>query len=418
MSNDDKTATSNGQAEQADGDGPEAAAATEPESPDSEETGQSLAASEAMAAGDALEDLEPDQPDTTMPVAPDPASEKDGLSRPLALLALIIALGAAAGSGFLFWQYRQFYVALDGADAAAQTALEQVRSGQRGLKDELQDQLQSVVADQQAAQRQLAEQRAEVQALPPRLVELEERLLALQGVSADAQRRWRRAEAEYLLSVANVELTLSGRFEGAIAALELADSKLRELGNPGFTPVREAIASELQGLRSVALPDVEGLSLTVGSLAGRADTLPMGSGPPQSFQRLTREPEDVEPGLARVWLSFKSALKGMISIEQREEALNRQLSGEQENLVRRNLALQLGTARLALLREQGEPYRQGLATARDLLQRYFDNTDPQVVGALALVDELILVDVQPPRPDISGSLILLRQLSSQEGATR
>jgi uncharacterized protein HemX len=69
---------------------------------------------------------------------------------------------------------------------------------------------------------------------------------------------------------------------------------------------------------------------------------------------------------------------------------------------------------LALLREQSEPYRQGLTSAKDALQRYFDTADVQVVSALALLEELLTMDIQPARPDISGSLTLLRQLSGQE----
>ena len=158
------------------------------------------------------------------------------------------------------------------------------------------------------------------------------------------------------------------------------------------------------------------MSLTVGSLARRVVNMPLSARPPSGFDRAFAEPDDVEPGLGRVWASLKSALQGMISIEKRDDALNRQLSGEEERLIRRNLELQLGSARLALLREQGEPYRQGLAAARDLLQRYFDTADAQVVSSLALLEELLLVDVQPARPDISGSLNMLRTLVGQAGA--
>ena len=102
-----------------------------------------------------------------------------------------------------------------------------------------------------------------------------------------------------------------------------------------------------------------------------------------------------------------------VSIERRDTPVPRQLSADQERLIRRTLELELSTARLALLREQGEPYRQSLAATKEVLQRYFDNADTQVVSALALVEELLLIDVQPSRPDISTSLNLLRQLSGE-----
>ena len=397
MSDDDKAAPIPEQRAQPDDtDLASGAAASEPESP--------------LPATDSTAEPAVDAGGLATRPAPESAGGRDGLSRVLAMLALLIALGAAAGAGFLLWQYRQFYVALDSADAGAQAELQRVRADLRGLRD----QLEGLATDQQAAQRQLAEQRAEVQALPPRFVELEERLVALQGVSADVRRRWMRAEAQYLLSVANLELTLGGRFESAMEALQLADGKLRELGNPGFTPVREAIADELQRLRAVPLPDVEGLSLTIGSLARRIDALPLSVGLPENYQRPDVQPDDLEPGLARAWASLKSALRGMISIERRDIAVSPQLTGEEERLVRRNLELQLATARLALLREQNEAYRQGLANAQNLLGRYFDRSDARVISALALLDELLTVDVRPARPDISASGNLLRQLGGQQ----
>jgi uroporphyrin-3 C-methyltransferase len=406
MSNDDKAAPIEGQVESAAGEDSAAPQTRAAEFAEPVSSASGAAATEAEADGGSAESMA------------EPALEaggfRDGISRGLAALALLIALAAAAGSGFLFWQYRQFYVALDTADEGAQNDLERVRADLRGFRD----QLDAIVAEQQAAQRQLAAQRAEVESLPPRFVELEERLVALQGVSADVRRRWLRAEAQYLLGVANVELTLGGHFENAIAALEMADAKLRELGNPGFTPVRETISDELQRLRAVPLPDVEGLSLTIGNLARRVDALPLTAGLPERYERAVVEPDELEPGLARAWASLKSALKGMISIEQTGANVSRALSGEDGRMVRRNLELQLASARLGLLREQSEAYRQGLSTARDLLQRYFDRSDGQVISALALLDELLTVDVRPPRPDISGSQNMLRQLASLEDAAR
>ena len=397
MSNDDKPAASNEQAEQA----------AESELPTQGQAETDAAAADPVEAADEGAGTPP--AGAAEPSANKARGRRDGVSRLLAVLALLAALAAVAGSAFLFWQYRQFSVALHETDTGAQEALTRVRAELGVVRAEL----EQMAADQRAAQRSLADQRAEVAGLAPRFVELEERMAAAQGVSGDARRRWLRAEAEYLLSVANAELTRGGRFEAASAALEMADDKLRELGNPGLTPVREAVADELQRLRAVSLPDVEGLSLTVGSLARRIDTMPLASLPPDVYDQARADPDDVEPGLQRAWASLKSALKGMISIERRDAPVTRTLSSNEARLIRRTLELELSAARLALLREQGEPYRQGLTSAKDGLQRYFDTADSQVVSALALLEELLTMDIQPVRPDISGSLTLLRQLSGQ-----
>ena len=54
-----------------------------------------------------------------------------------AVVAFTLALLAAGGVAFLWWQYREFYVALDGADAEIAGALERIRANQRALSDRI-----------------------------------------------------------------------------------------------------------------------------------------------------------------------------------------------------------------------------------------------------------------------------------------
>ena len=75
--------------------------------------------------------------------------------------------------------------------------------------------------------------------------------------------------------LANSELALRSAVGRAIAALELADGGLLELGDPGLGNVRRAIASELQALRAVPQPDLEGAAAELGSLMERVAELPL-----------------------------------------------------------------------------------------------------------------------------------------------
>jgi uroporphyrin-3 C-methyltransferase len=185
--------------------------------------------------------------------------------------ALLLAFVAIMVAGVLWWQYRQFYVSLDQTDAAAAEALTRVRAEQRALQDELAD-VGDDIATLRLSNTTLGER---LDALPGRFTELEERLDAVQGGSFDARGDLLRSEAEYYLTVANTELTLTRDFESAVTALELADGRLAELGTPDLAPVREAIAGELLALRSMRLPDIEGIVFSLGRLAARADGLPL-----------------------------------------------------------------------------------------------------------------------------------------------
>jgi len=123
----------------------------------------------------------------------------------------------------------------------------------------------------------------------------------------------------------------------------------------------------------------------------------------------------VEPGLGRVWLSLKEAVAGMISIQRSDVPSARSLTGEEQLLVRRQLALELEMARLGLLRSQAEVFAVGLNAARTLLTRDFDESDPTIESAVALIDDMLRLDIDPARPDISGSLNMLRGLPDRAG---
>jgi uroporphyrin-III C-methyltransferase len=325
-------------------------------------------------------------------------------------VALLLAFLAVMVAGMLWWQYRQFYVSLDETDSAAAEALTRVRAEQRALQDNLED----VGADVAALRESSTSLGERLDALPGRFMEIEERLDAVQGGSFDARAELLRSEAEYYLAVANTELALTRDFESAVTALELADGRLAELGDPELAPVRDAIAGELLALRSLRLPDVEGIVFSLGRLSGRADELPLRGNLPN----LASEADaalDAEPGIGRLWLAIKSTLLDLVRIEREDDPVPQALSAAERQLARRQLQIELELARIAALRADERAFVSGLETAIALLRRDFDTAAADVEGALALLGELRTFDVNPERPDISGSLSLLR---TQRNETR
>jgi uroporphyrin-3 C-methyltransferase len=320
-------------------------------------------------------------------------------------VALVFAFVSVMVAGMLWWQYRQFYVSLDETDTAAAEALTRVRAEQRALQDRLED-----ANDDLATLRQLnTSLSARLDALPGRFTALEERLDVVQGGSFDARGDLLRAEAEYYLTVANTELTLTRDFDSAVTALELADGRLAELGSPELAPVRDAIAGELLALRGMRLPDIEGIVFTLGRLATRAGELPLRADLPLNLVGETEGAIEAEPGLGRLWLAVKGALLDLVRIERRDDPVPQALSAAERALARRQLELELELARIAALRADAQAFLSGLETASALLNRDFDTATADVEGALTLLGELRAFDIDPARPDISGSLRLLRE---------
>jgi len=342
--------------------------------------------------------------------AQDAASKRRRYGSTIAIiLALTCVLFFATAVGFLWWQDRQFYTLLDQSDSDTRVSLQAIRSNAEGMED----QITGLVAANEAARALAADLGERVNALPRRFLDLEERLNATQGVSEDARRRWLRAEADYYLGVANAELVLAGRWENAMRALELADEKLVELASPALGGVRASIAAELMALRAVRLPDVEGLSYGLERLAEAGRTLSMRSAVPGVFATDGTLPVADVSGLARIWVSLKSAIAGMVSVERRYESVVRSLSNEDQALVRQQFELELVLARLGLVNGQPEVFLQSVMAAKDLLERHFDTAAVAVESGVTLLDEMALLDIAPERPDISGSLSLLRGLADR-----
>lgn len=364
----------------------------------------------ADATPPAVVDDSPEDPSPEPEVEERKATRTSGGGRGLALLALLVAVLAAVGTGFMWWQYRQFYVDLDTADKESLAAVGRVQD----RVGDVTAQLETLERAEQAMDRRLDAMDSELEAIPLAIGELQSRLDAVRGVSGDARRRWLKAEAEYLLALANQELTLAGRWESAMQALTLADRKLRELANPAFTPVREEIDAALQNLRSVELPDTEGVSLSLANLAELAATLPL-QGPAENAEvGPDVDPVDqAAPGVERAWASVKAAFTSLVRIDRRDEPVVRAFSAKEAALLRTSLKLELQAARFALLEGEVETYRDSLRAARSAIDASFDTSDGSVVGAANLIESLMDVSPVPTPPSISEPLNLLRRISAQ-----
>jgi uroporphyrin-III C-methyltransferase len=376
---------------------PDTPSPTPPADKDWAQLASSLAAAKASRAAQATAAAE-----APRSVPPPRASFAGGL-------ALVLALVAIAVTGMLWWQYRAFYVSLDQTDVVTAQQLDRVRAEQRAL----QDGLKSAHDDAETLRQRATSLGERIDLLPGRFAELERRLDAVQGGSFEARSALLRTEAEYYLGVANTELTLGRRWENAITALELADGRLAELGSPELAPVREEIASELLALRSVKLPDIEGMMFSLGRLAARASELPTRADMPTTRAAPAPEAAEPEPGFARLWASVENMLLGLVRIERRDEPVAHALSAAERELARREVVIELEVARTAALRGEQQAFRSALDASVALLQRDFDTDSGEVEGALALLREMRGLDVDPKRPDVGASLVKLREITAK-----
>lgn len=239
---------------------------------------------------------------------------------------------------------------------------------------------------------------------------LEEALGALRKQLGRDQSGWVLAEAEYLLLVANHRLQLERDVTTALAALTLADGRLRETGDPALIGIREKIANETAALKTLSRPDITGLALSLMGLADQVDRLPLQN----TYLPVAASREALEAGARQVedWRQLAGAvwgdLKGLVTVRHREETVRPMLAPEHQYFLRQNLRLQLESARLALLRADQQQLNEALQTARDWIPKYFDERAAPTQGMLGELERIGGIEIRPALPDVSGSLKALR----------
>lgn len=227
---------------------------------------------------------------------------------------------------------------------------------------------------------------------------------------AGGRARLQLATVEQLLLLANDRLQLERDVAAAIAAIESADARLVALKEPRLFAVRQALAQEKSALQTVPVPDYAGAALTLSSLIQRAPRLPLAARVPSHFEAAAERVlvADDARWYERARAAIVEALSGIFTVRRDTGPSPRLLDAEQEALVAQVLALKLEGARVALLRGDTISFRDLCESASTWLDLYFRDDDPGVAAAKAELERLQPLDLNPPLPDISRSLALLR----------
>ncbi|MCP5092043.1 MAG: hypothetical protein GY949_14080 [Gammaproteobacteria bacterium] len=331
----------------------------------------------------------------------------------VAWLALLVALIASAAVGYTM--YNDWLASGDSsADDAYASLAGRLSAAQDGISaldtriNTLSDQDGTTDAAIGALQQELDERVQSVSSLPARMSTLESTVASLAGVSKSARDTWLLAEAEYYMQIANAQLQLANNPELATLALGMADERVVQLSDPALIDVRRAISDELAALDVMEKPDIAGTTLTLASLARVVESLPVNSAAKADGDD---EPavDEQESGVGRAWSSMKNAMSGLVKVTPPEQEKLALLTPDGEQFLRNNLALQLQSARLALLRGEQAVFEQALDDTSALLSQYFDNESAQVASAQQTLTEIRGSVFTTSTPDISGSLRLLRQ---------
>jgi uroporphyrin-3 C-methyltransferase len=312
---------------------------------------------------------------------------------------LVVVLFALAGAISLVW--------IDGRNSQRELRLEaakrlaEVEAGEATLRASLKE-----------TQEALRETQAKITLLETRLAESQTQQAALEALYrelAPSRDEWALTEIEQVLLLAGQQLQLAGNVSAALAALQLADSKLQRLDRPQFVPLRRALARDMDQLKAVPFVDVAGLSLRLDQAIAAVDTLPLAL-----EERLPAPPAPPaakdEPGWRRLLREAWQDVRQLVRIENLDRPEAPLLSPQQQYFLRENLKLRLLSARFDLLFRDQANFRADLSAADAWLRKYFDTRSAPVQATLTLVKQLQATDMAIEVPDLARSLEAVRVL--------
>lgn len=338
-----------------------------------------------------------------LPAAPATSRRAHSHSR----LTTAIAVLGLATAGYTLWRLDATRDRLE----LAHQQITQLESDRSVLRTELQ-----ALSDREIQARQeLAQRLNALNDTPRQLQEFSTALEELRGRAEGPERAWSRAEATFLMELAQQRLTLDRDVDTAVAALEAADLRLASLRDPGVATVRQEITRELQALRAVRKPDITGILARLTNAEEQAALAPV-----LGIVAVEREsPANVLPQgfLARAWAVARNTLAGLISVRKVDDRGSTAITLEEQALRRQHLQLQLYSARAAVVRHDAASYRSAMAGARQWLTEYFDLHDAGAAALLKEIQTLEPIDIDPVLPDISASARALQRLMPTRRAT-
>lgn len=222
---------------------------------------------------------------------------------------------------------------------------------------------------------------------------------------------WDLLEVQYLIRLADIQLTITSNIQQSIQLLTLADQHLATLivNDLSLVTVRQALADNIGSLKMVPAVDQVGIILKIDALSDEITKLPIPSLP----DKLTKEsqPKSSTPATKipqTSWQKFKTVtwkqLQNIVIVKHHEQSIIPILSEEQQADLIQRIQFALNQTEWAVLHKQSAVYQSSLQKVIFLTNRYFSNNPAVANNIIETVKELQAINLTPKIPDISASL--------------
>ena len=323
--------------------------------------------------------------------------------RVVAGVALVVALGAAAGAVFS-WQR--------GEVIAREAARRLQQADERAVQLEMQvKQSQELVRELQGRSAVLESKFTEALGHQSQLEQMY-RNIAQETFSVTL------ADVENAVAIASQQLVVSANVRGALVAMQDADGRLKRINQPEALGLRRLISADIERLKAVPNVDVVAVALRLDAVAAGLNQLPMHSGlapaktdanaaaadgehPPFSFARLASTGR-------QGWQALLEEISQLFRVNRVDAPEVVLLAPEQQYFVRENLRLTLQSARLALLARSEPLFRADVKRAIEWLETYYEKRERAVANAIAALRQLQDTRIEADLPSLGDTLAAVR----------
>lgn len=327
-----------------------------------------------------------------------PTAKKRSRVLPVVVLFLIFAglIGAGAYYGRLQLMAYQQQIQTEFSDLRNQLQ-------QRVTRSQLDSSLRPLQQSTGSTQNQLSK----LQQGQQNLLASTEKLYDLYGRDENS---WKLAEVEYLMSIAQHKLILEHDFEGAAKTLDASSTLIAELADPGLLPVRVKISEEIAQLKTRARPDLVGMTLLLSRLSRQITVLKPGyqSKPDKVAQQQSAEVVEADPNLP-LQHRVMNFVNSLVTVKTDKPEIKKRAQTAIVD-VTETLEDNLKLTRWTVLERDDSKFRKLMEQNLALFKQYYDLENAANADFHDALLNLQKSSIKPELPDISGSLVLLREI--------
>lgn len=228
--------------------------------------------------------------------------------------------------------------------------------------------------------------------------------------------KWRMAEAQYLVRLANDSLQYEYNSVLAIILLKRAQDILQSLQDPALLDMQKSLAADIAGVEASQPVNATALYLELTGLKAQIDALSL---PVNPLDKNNPPAENVtlKPGLLwwqAGWERTLQALSKIVIVRYNGSNALPLMLPEEKTFLYQNLHAQMESAMWAVLHRNADIYQASLAREKAWIEKYFVQ-DAATTAVLQKLQELAAINIQPPAINLSATLQLFDNYFTQAG---